>query len=92
MFSFNKDSGRYQSVIPPLEKEGNYSVKIYRYKNGIPTMISEGLLNIKENTAQKIEKYDNNKYIINYVFDHLAIDIYNYFNNYPNYNSFFVKT
>ena len=73
LFSFNKDSGRYQSVIPPLEKEGNYSVKIYRYKNGIPTMISEGLLNVKEITAQKIEKTDNNKYIVNYVFDHLQL-------------------
>ncbi|MEK7088885.1 MAG: hypothetical protein AAB913_02015 [Patescibacteria group bacterium] len=73
LFSFNKDSGRYQSVIPPLEKEGNYNVKIYRYKDNVPTIISEGLLNIKENIVPKIEKYNNNNYIINYVLDHLQL-------------------
>ncbi len=73
LFSFNKDSGRYQSVIPPLEKEGNYNVKIYRYKNNVPTIISEGLLNVEEKIAPKIEKSDKNKYIINYILGHLQL-------------------
>jgi len=73
LFSFNKDSGRYQGVIPPLPKEGNYIVKIYRYKDNIPTIISQGLLNVEEKIAQKIEKFDKNKYITNYVFDHLEL-------------------
>ena len=47
LFSFNKDSGHYQSVLPPLQKTGNYGVKIYRYKGNNLTVIANGVLNIK---------------------------------------------
>ena len=63
LFSFNKDSGRYQSVISPLEKTGIYEVKIYRYKDDVLTIISEGLLKVKENTTLKIEKPPKNIFL-----------------------------
>jgi hypothetical protein len=63
LFSFNTDSGRYQSVIAPLEKIGTYYVKIYRYKDNIPTIISEGSLLIKETTTLKIESFYYDTYI-----------------------------
>jgi hypothetical protein len=48
LFSYHKDSGRYQSVIPPLQKAGNYDVKIYRYKDGNSFIIGEGILKVTE--------------------------------------------
>ena len=72
LFSFNKDSGRYQGVIPPLSKIGTYNVEIYRYKDDIKTIISEGLLNVKETATPKIEKpEDNNNYILQYIHDNI---------------------
>ena len=71
LFSFNKDSGRYQGVIPPLPKEGNYIVKIYRYQDNVPTIISQGLLTVEEKIAQEIEKSDDTNYLLRYIFDYL---------------------
>lgn len=68
LFSFNSDSGRYQSVIAPLEKTGTYDVKIYRYRNDIPTLISEGLLNVKENTISKIPESSFGIYADYYIY------------------------
>lgn len=56
LFSFNVDSGRYQSVIPPLEKMGTYNIKIYRYKNNIQIPISEGSLFVDKNTTTEVGK------------------------------------
>ncbi len=44
LFAYNKDSDRYQSVIPPLERDGNYDIKIYRYDGDTPIKIGEGKL------------------------------------------------
>ena len=55
LFSFNTDSGRFQSVVPPLEKKGIYNIKIYRYKDNVETKISEGSFEIKENIVIKNE-------------------------------------
>ncbi|MFA5095043.1 MAG: hypothetical protein WC447_00015 [Candidatus Paceibacterota bacterium] len=63
LFSFNEDSKRYQSVASPLLKTGTYNVKIYRYKDNIPTIISEGSFYIKETTIPKVEKFYDNIYI-----------------------------
>src|SRR3989338_5050044 len=63
LFSFNKDSGRFQSVIPPLEKKGIYDVTIYRYKNNVLTVISEGSLFASESSATKIEQVRSVIYI-----------------------------
>lgn len=40
MFSFNKSTGRYQSVVPPLKKTGSYTVVIYKYGEKNTTEIS----------------------------------------------------
>ena len=48
LFSFNKDSGRYQSVISPLQKSENYDVKIYRYRDGNSFILGEGILKVRE--------------------------------------------
>ena len=47
LFSYNKDSGRFQAVLPPLKEDGLYGVKIYRYVGDISTVIGEGVLNVK---------------------------------------------
>ncbi len=57
LFSFNKDSKRYQSVVSPLEKAGTYRVEIYRYKDNVPTIISEGSLYVKEVVTPTVEKF-----------------------------------
>lgn len=44
LFSFNKDSGRYQTVISPLDAPGNYKITVYRYIDGNITIISEATL------------------------------------------------
>jgi len=62
LFSFNMDSGRYQSVIPPLEKTGTYDIKIYRYQNDVLTLISESSLFINKDITPKIEKTYNISY------------------------------
>jgi hypothetical protein len=69
LFSFNVDSGRYQSVIPPLEKKGFYNVKIYRYKDNMQTIISEGSLEVRENTPLKTEKS----------YDYLHLNFFSYY-------------
>ena len=69
LFSFNVDSGRYQSVIPPLEKKGFYNVKIYRYKDNIQTIISEGSLEVRENMPLKTEKS----------YDYLHLNFFSYY-------------
>ncbi|HAS80903.1 MAG: Fibronectin type III domain protein [Candidatus Nomurabacteria bacterium GW2011_GWE1_32_28] len=53
LFSFNSDSGRYEGVIPPLEKSETYTIKIYRYKENILTKINEGSLFVEEKTTQE---------------------------------------
>lgn len=74
LFSFNADSGRYQSVIPPLEKAGTYDVKIYRYKDNIPMIISEGSLEVKEVVVAKVgESYKD--ILLNFFTKHIYIVI-----------------
>jgi hypothetical protein len=62
LFLFNKDSLHYQSVIPPLQKDGNYDIKIYRYKDNIPMVIAEGRLNVKTGIITPIEPLPNKLY------------------------------
>lgn len=57
LFSFNKDSEHYQSVLPPLQKAGNYGVKIYRYKGNSPAVIASGTLNIKAKIFPPIKTF-----------------------------------
>lgn len=57
LFSFNKDSGHYQSVLPPLQKSGNYGVKIYRYKGNNLIIIADGILNIKARILPQITSF-----------------------------------
>ena len=71
LFSFNSDSGRYQSVIAPLQNPGIYAVKIYRYINDIPTLISEGSLNANKNVTPKI--YDSGGNIFNDLYIYIII-------------------
>ncbi len=68
LFSFNLDSGRYQSVIPPLGKAGTYNVEIFRYKDDVQTIISEGLLNVRENIPPVVEEPYGNIYIDYYIY------------------------
>jgi hypothetical protein len=68
LFSFNTDSGRYQSVIPPLEKKGIYNIEIYRYENNIPTIISQGSLSVQEITTPKVEEPYGNIYADYYIY------------------------
>ncbi len=63
LFSFNKDSGRYQTVIPPLQKTGFYDIEIYRYVDDNLVIINQGLLQSKENVILKIEKYYDDIYL-----------------------------
>ena len=56
LFAFNSDSGRYQGVIPPLEKRGIYDIKIYRYKDEMPVIIGEGSVFVKESIGLEIKK------------------------------------
>ena len=56
MFSFNKDSGRYESIIPPLQNTGTYTITIFRYKDNNPEVISKGLLFVSMSAIQKIEQ------------------------------------
>jgi hypothetical protein len=53
LFLFNTDSGRFQGVIPPLEKNKTYHIKIYRYEDGVKTKISEGLVSVTESVIPK---------------------------------------
>jgi len=56
IFSFNENSGRYESVIPPLKIEGIYNITIYRYNNNNPEVLSKGslsVLNIIEETKKE---------------------------------------
>jgi hypothetical protein len=62
LFAFNNDSGRYQGVIPPLEKKGVYNIKIYRYKNEMPTIIGEGSVYVKDSVVPEIEQLSCNYY------------------------------
>lgn len=74
LFSFNKDSMRYQSVISPLEKEGNYFIEIFRYRENILTKIAEGTLLVEGNLITKNEKSVNNfQYIYENYFLYLLI-------------------
>ncbi len=73
LFSFNKDSGRYQGVISPFEKEGNYNIKIYRYIDNVPTLISEGSVKVKTNLTTKTEQSGSKNSIKNYIFEHLDL-------------------
>lgn len=57
LFLFNKDSGHYQSVLPPLQKSGNYGVKIYRYKGNNLVVIADGILNIKARILPQITSF-----------------------------------
>lgn len=63
LFSFNMDSGRYQSVIPPLSKSGIYNITIYRYKDDVMLIISEGKLNVKENIIVKVQNFYDTFYL-----------------------------
>lgn len=63
LFLFNKDSGRFQGVIPPLEKNKIFYIEIYRYEDGIKTKISEGSIKIKEEIALEILSTHNEIYI-----------------------------
>ncbi len=48
LFSFNKSSGRYQAVLPPLQDLGVYKLEIYRYSdNGTAYILSQGFLESK---------------------------------------------
>lgn len=67
LFSFNKDSNRYQSVLPPLKKGENYDVKIFRYKDNVPVQIVEGSLYTKEKVIQKIEEKSRYFYVYYFV-------------------------
>ncbi len=60
LFSYNSDSGRYQSVVPPLLQEGIYNAKIYRYENDLPIKISEGKLSAKKGEAGLAEESNDN--------------------------------
>ncbi len=62
LFSFNADSKRYQSVIPPLGSAGIYTVKIHRYKDNVLTTISEGTLQVKESLIHKTSGETNTAY------------------------------
>ena len=62
LFAFNSDSGRYQGVIPPLEKKGVYNIKIYRYKNEMPIIIGEGSIYIKDSVIPEVEQLSCNYY------------------------------
>ncbi|MFA6000428.1 MAG: fibronectin type III domain-containing protein [Candidatus Paceibacterota bacterium] len=53
LFSYNKDSGRYQAVIPPLQQAGEYTVKTYRYRDGNFTTIAEGILQVQAEILPK---------------------------------------
>ncbi|KKP77592.1 MAG: Fibronectin type III domain protein [Candidatus Nomurabacteria bacterium GW2011_GWC2_35_35] len=44
MFSFNRDSGRYESIIPPLQNTGAYTITIFRYKDNNPEILGKGLI------------------------------------------------
>ena len=71
MFSFNKNSGRYESIIPPLPDEGIYLIEIYRQKENIPQILTKGFLSVKstekiivsEKNICKIFDYDIVLYI-----------------------------
>jgi hypothetical protein len=56
LFSFNRDSNRYQGVVPPLLEKGTYDIKIYRFVDNKPTVISEGSLKVEEKIAPLVEK------------------------------------
>lgn len=75
LFSFNKDSGRYQAVIPPLSKEGIYNLEIHRYKNdGTSDIISQGSLLVQKSTVpiiEKTEKITLFSYLKNFLKDNL---------------------
>ncbi len=75
LFSFNRDSGRYQAVIPPLEKKGIYKIKIYRYKDdGTTKIISQGVLSVDKNseiTAKETPSFSFFSYFVNYLKNNL---------------------
>lgn len=61
MFSFNKDSGRYESVIPPLHNMGLHNITIIGYKNNQLEILGKGLLYVAKDSIQiqKIEQSGN---------------------------------
>lgn len=63
LFSFNKDSGRFQGVLPPLEKNKTFYIEVYRYEDGVKTKISEGSIKVKEEIGLKIPSSYNELYI-----------------------------
>jgi hypothetical protein len=68
LFSFNNDSGRFQSVIAPISLPGIYNVKIYRYKDNVPSVISEGSLKVEEKIAPKVAESYSNFYSNYYIY------------------------
>ena len=56
MFSFNKNSGRYESIIPPLSNTGTYTITIFGYKDNNPEILSKGLLFVFISAIPKIEQ------------------------------------
>ena len=56
MFSFNKNSGRYESIIPPLPNTGTYTITIFGYKDNNPEILSKGLLFVSISAIPKIEQ------------------------------------
>lgn len=54
LFLFNSDSNRFQSVIPPFEKSGKYTVKIYRYLDNAPMVISQGTLLVEQDFLPEV--------------------------------------
>lgn len=55
-FLFNKDNGRYQSVISPLGYKGTYSISILRNKEENIEILDSGFIEIKEETIPNIIK------------------------------------
>lgn len=53
-FSFNQDSGRYQSVVPPLPKAGTYTLQIFRYTNEGRKILAEGKILVTESPKTEI--------------------------------------
>ncbi|MEK7113228.1 MAG: hypothetical protein AAB873_00190 [Patescibacteria group bacterium] len=56
MFSFNENSGRYESVIPPLKTEGLHKITIYRYKINTPEVLDKGSLFVSYFTEEIPQK------------------------------------
>ena len=70
-FLFNKDNGRYQSVISPLERKGTYSISVLRNKEENIEILDSGFIEIKEETIPETTKPSMN--IFNYLKVGLAI-------------------